>query len=903
MAESVLGSSEESCHNICLGLVITYLLSLHAMLRLCLNSIVLWFATTGLTNGSEQPLQFETHVRPILKRHCFQCHGEEEPPKGELDLRLVRLMLQGGETGAVIVPGNPEDSLLVQRLRDGEMPPDESKLLSVEEIQTIRDWITAGAQTVRPEPDILSGVSNITDEERSHWAFRPIVRPHVPSVVNSDSVSNAIDAFLLSRLETRGFSFSSRAKSETLLRRVYFDLHGVPPTPEMVSEFVARNDAGGWQSVVDKLLSSQHYGERWARHWLDVAGYADSEGCNDADAVRPYAWRYRDYVIRSFNLDKPFDEFICEQLAGDELVTSPLNNLSKTDAGLLVATGFLRMAPDGTGGAVPDLRVARNDTIADTIRIVSSSLMGITLECAQCHDHRYDPVSQVDYYRFRAVFEPAFDCENWRSPAQRQLSLYTDSDRAVAAAIETKAEEIDGKRIKRQTVLIEETFEKQLAKLPVDVHAAARAAHQLGPKERTVEQEMLFKKYPNLNVTAGSLYLYDQNASKQLRELANKATALRETKPREGFIRALAEVTGRIPVTKLFLRGDPEQPRQQVMPGGLTVVSETSEVLDIPASSAETRTSGRRLALAKRLTDPGYPLTARVIVNRVWLHHFGRGLVTTPADFGIFGQRPTHPELLDWLASELISSGWSLKHVHRLILTSTAWQQQLRTNDDQNQVDPDNELYGGSRLRRMDAEVIRDTLLAVSGKLNKRKFGTPVPVMPDRVGRFVIGRDNSNAGRQFDDLIDMKGEQFRRSIYIQVRRSRPLSMMAVFDRPSMSPNCDKRRPSTSSTQSLLMINSDQLIEYSRYLAERLECEVPGGLSDQVLLAWQLLYSRLPDDSEIEIATQFLKDQAAIFAAQPVYQLKEKAPKRTARQEALAVLCQMLFSSSEFLYVD
>ncbi len=873
------------------------------MPRLCLIAIVLWFATTGRTEGSEQPIRFETHVRPILKRHCFQCHGEEEHPEGGLDLRFVRLMLQGGETGSVIVPGKPEDSLLFQRLRDSEMPPDESKLLSAEEVRIIRDWIAAGAETVRPELEFLSDASYITDEERSHWAFQPIVRPHVPSVVNTDSVINPIDAFLLSRLEAQGFRFSPRAKAETLLRRVYVGLHGLPPTPATIAEFVARNDADTWQSVVNKLLSSQHYGERWARHWLDVVGYADSEGYNDVDTVRPHAWRFRDYVIRSFNFDKPFDQFICEQLAGDELVTSPLNNISKADARLLVATGFLRMAPDGTGGAVPDAKAARNDTIADTIRIVSSSLMGMTVECAQCHDHRYDPVSQADYYRFRAIFDPAFDWENWRSPVQRQLSLYTDSDRAAAAKIEAKAAETDEKRTKWQTELIEATFEKQLAKLPADIHAAARAARQVGPTERTPEQEMLFKKYPNLNVTAGSLYLYDRNASKQLRELANKVTALRETKPKEGFVRALTEVTGRIPVTKIFFRGDHEQPRQEVVPGGLTVVSETSEVSDIPSNLDGTRTSGRRLALAKRLTDPGYPLTARVIVNRLWLHHFGRGLVTTPTDFGISGQRPTHPQLLDWLASEFISNGWSLKHVHRLILTSTAWQQQLRTNEDQDQADPDNELHGGSRLRRLDAEVVRDMILAVSGKLNKRKFGSPVPVMPDRVGRFVIGRENSNSGRQFADIIDMKGEQFRRSIYIQVRRSRPLSMMAAFDRPLMSPNCDKRRPSTSSTQSLLMMNSDQLIEYSRYLAERLEREAPGEPSAQVPLAWQLLYSRLPDHSEIEIATQFLKDQTAIFRAQPAYQQKKNTPERTAGQEALAVLCQMLFSSSEFLYVD
>ena len=873
------------------------------MLRLGLIAVVICLSAAAYAEDTRQPLRFETHVRPILKQHCFQCHGEHQNPEGGLDLRLARLMQQGGETGVAIVPGKPGDSLLVQRLRDGEMPPDETKLLPAEEIRVIHDWIAAGAKTVRPEPASVGDVAYITDEERAHWAFQPVVRPEVPAVTNTHFVNNPIDAFLLERLETRGFNFSSRAEPRSLLRRVCLDLHGVPPAPPVVAEFVANDDAETWQSVVDELLSSHRYGERWARHWLDVAGYADSEGYNDGDTERPHAWRFRDYVIRSFNRDKPFDQFIHEQLAGDELMTSPINNISRADAQLLAATGFLRMAPDGTGGVVPDAGVARNDTIADTIRIVSSSLMGMTVECAQCHDHRYDPVSQIDYYRFRAIFEPAYDWQNWRTPAQRRLSLYTDSDRVSAAQIEAAAKEIDQERTQRQTELIEAVFEKQLADLPASIYAAARSAHQTNPGDRTPEQQALFKKHPNLNVTAGSLYLYDSKAADELRELATKATALRNTKPKEGFVRALTEVAGQIPVTRLFFRGDHEQPKQEVVPGGLTVISETSDVSNVLHDSDDTPTSGRRLALAKRLTDPDHPLTARVIVNRVWLHHFGCGLVTTPADFGVLGERPTHPKLLDWLAAEFISSGWSLKHIHRLILTSTAWQQQLRTNDDLELADPDNQLYGGSRLRRLDAEVVRDTMLAVSGRLNSRRFGTPVPVMPDRVGRIVIGQENSNAGRP-GDVIDLKGEQFRRSIYIQVRRSRPLSMMAVFDRPPMSPNCDMRRPSTSSTQSLMMMNSDQLIEYSRYLAERLELEAPDEPAAQVQLAWQLVYSRQPNHDEIEMARQFLHDQTAIFSTQPGYQPSQEAtPARTPEQETLAVFCQMLFSSNEFLYVD
>ena len=871
-------------------------------IAIVVSALIVGFPSVHAVDGQPAP-RFETHVRSIMKTHCWQCHGEEEQPEGQLDLRLVRFMAKGGESGAAIVSGKPDDSLLYQRLRDGEMPPDSSKLLSAEELKIIRDWIAAGAETVRPEPESLDAGAFITDEERGHWSFQPIIRPAVPAVTDNESVVNPIDSFLLSQLEERGFTFSPRAAPHTLIRRLYLDLHGLPPTPKAVASFADNNDADTWLQTVNQLLTSERYGERWARHWLDVAGYADSEGYNDVDAERPHAWRYRDYVIRSFNADKPFDQFIREQLAGDEMVTSARNNLSAADAELLAATGFLRMAPDGTGGAVPDANVARNDTIADTIKIVSSSLMGMTVGCAQCHDHRYDPISQADYYRFRAIFEPAFDWEKWRNPSQRRISLYTDDNRAEAARVEAEAKKIDAERSKKQSEFIAATFETQLAKLPAEIHEPARAAHKVDAKKRTAEQTALFKKHPNLNVTAGSLYLYDRKAADQLKKMADDATKIRATKPKEEFVRALTEVAGRVPVTKLFFRGDHDQPKQELSPAGLTVISETAEVNDIPVEAADVATTGRRMALARRLTSATHPLTARVIVNRIWLHHFGRGLVATPTDFGTLGQKPSHPDLLDWLAAEFIESGWSLKHLHRLILTSNAWQQQLRNNDAQDVADPDNELYGGARLLRLDAEVLRDSMLVVSGKLNDKVFGPAVPVMADRVGRFVIGKENLNAGRP-GAKIDMKGEEFRRSIYIQVRRSRPLSVLDTFDRPVMAPNCDMRRPSTGSTQSLLMMNSDLLLEYSRHLAARLTEGAGGEVEQQVQLAWRLVYSRPPEHSELDAATEFLAEQTAVFAEQSAYKPNEKKPPaRTAAQEAVALMCQMLLSSNEFLYVD
>ncbi len=398
------------------------------------------------------------------------------------------------------------------------------------------------------------------------------------------------------------------------------------------------------------------------------------------------------------------------------------------------------------------------------------------------------------------------------------------------------------------------------------------------------------------------MYLYDRQAADQLKQIAAQAAKLRSKKPQQEFVRALTETAGRIPATHLLFRGNYDQPRREVQPAGLTVVSAARDLPTIPAQPTQTSSSGRRLALAKRLTHPNHPLTARVIVNRVWRHHFGRGLVETPGDFGVLGQSPSHPELLDWLAAEFMDRGWSLKHLHRLILNSNAWQQSVHHDPRHQQIDPDNTLFGSARLQRLDAEVLRDCILAISGQLNEKPFGPAVPVMADRVGRFVIGQENLNAGRP-GAVIDMKGEQYRRSIYIQMRRSRPLAVLETFDQPPMAPNCVIRKPSTVSTQSLLMMNSDMLITFSRHFADHLE-RVSTERSQQIDAAFQLVCSRPPDDAERAAALRFLEDQTNILLQQSAYQAdSKKRPARTAEQEALAVMCQTLLGSNEFLYVD
>ncbi len=858
--------------------------------------------------AEEEDVSFERDIRPLLKTHCFQCHGEEPEVRGSLDVRLVRFLLAGGDSGPAIAAGNRDESLLYERVADGDMPPQDDKHLAPAEVELIGRWIDAGAPTLRPEPDSLDG-GYITEEERSHWAFQPIQRPTLPRIQHPGRVRTPVDAFVLSRLEDQGFALAEDAPRRTLVRRLFFDLLGLPPSPEQIDRFLADESPGAYERLVDRLLASPAYGERWARHWLDVAGYADSEGYSVDDVQRPHAWRYRDYVVRAFNGDMPFDRFLTEQLAGDELVTSPLNNLTPADADLLTATGFLRMAPDGTSGKVDDANIARNDVMAETIKVVSTSLLGLTVGCAQCHDHRYDPISQTDYYAFRAIFEPALDWKNWRSPPKRLVSLYTDSDREQAAEIEVEAKKIDAERAKKQQEFINATFEKELAKLPEEIRAAARLARDTADKDRTDEQKQLLKEHPSLNVSAGSLYLYDRKAADELKAMAEQAKKVRDTKPKEEFVRALTEVPGTVPATFLFFRGDHEQPRDELAPADLSVVSRGAHDSVIPTNDGDRSTTGRRLALARQLTDRTHPLTSRVLVNRVWLNLFGQGIVRTPGDFGTLGAPPTHPELLDWLASEFMDNGWSMKRLLRQIVTSTAYRQSAQAETALINADPDNRLWGRTDLRRLDAESFRDAILSVSGTLRKKMAGPPVPIMADRVGRWVLGIENLNAGRP-GKVIPLKGEDYRRSLYVQARRSRPLAVLSTFDWPRMAPNCQQRHASTVAPQSLMLMNSNFIIEQSEQFAQRLSAAAQAT-DEQLALAWTLAYGRPPTADEQADAIQFLLDQASVLTPSPAEESSEtaeggKTPEISGPSpspEALAVLCQMLLSSNEFLYVE
>jgi hypothetical protein len=862
--------------------------------------LAIWFAGNGLAEDnarSESRLTYERDVRPILKTHCFHCHGEGDELEGRLDVRLRRLIAKGGESGPAIEAGKPAASLLLQRIRDGEMPPEEVPTRpTADEIATIERWIAGGAVTIRDEPEEIGSGLYLTEEERGFWSFQPIQRSEPPQVKNVDRVRTPIDRFLLARLEDDGLSFAPDAEKRTLVRRAYFDLLGLPPTPEEVDRFVNDDALDAYERLLDRLLESPHYGERWGRHWLDVAGYADSEGYTDEDPVRPEAYKYRDYVIRSLNADKPLDQFIVEQLAGDELVTPPYENLSPEDADRLTATGFLRMAPDGTSSGGVDQNLARNDVMAKTIEIVSTSLLGMTVGCAQCHNHRYDPIAQADYYRLRAIFEPALDWKNWRSAKDRKISLYTDADRERAKQIEAEAQKVEEQRKQQEQEFIEQTFQRELAKLPAEIRDMVREARDTIAAKRTPEQQKLLKEHPSVNVTAGSLYLYDSKAAAELKKLADSAAAVRATKPKEEFVRALWEPAGQTPPkTFLFHRGDFEQPKQELPPGELTVLT-SHQAFEIPANDPSLPSTGRRLSYARWLTSGQHPLTARVLVNRVWLHHFGRGIVTTPGDFGFLGTRPTHPALLDWLADEFMRNGWSLKKLHRLIMTSTAYRQSSQRDPAAPMTDTADELYARMPVRRLEAEVIRDRMLAVSGKLNPKPFGPAVPVMADLVGQFVIGIENLNAGRP-GAVIAMNGEEFRRSVYVQVRRSRLLSVLDTFDAPAMEPNCTIRNASTVAPQSLMLMNSELVMTLAVEFAFRVSADAGDDTKSQIIRAWRLSFAREPSDDELNDAVAFLKQQTDYFES------KQNKKRPAAEREAFQSLCHALLSANEFLYVD
>jgi hypothetical protein len=870
--------------------------------RLACLSVLLGVMTPS-ARAAEMPLTYEKDVRPILKAACFQCHGEEPKPKGKLDLRLVKLMRKGGRSGPAVRPGKPDESLLWERVAADEMPRGPKKLTPAQKA-VLKAWIAQGARTARPEPDDPA-LARFTEEELNHWAFQPVRRPAVPAAPPAAGARNPVDAFLWARLNGKGLSFSPEADRRTLIRRATFDLLGLPPTPEEVSAFVNDPSPDAYEKLLDRLLASPHYGERWGRHWLDLAGYAETEGNPGKDTPRPFAWHYRDYVLRSFAADKPYDRFLQEQLAGDEMVQRPLDPTDPGTLDKLTATGFLRMAPDvtETSASLAD----RNQAVADVLKVVSSAVLGLTVACAQCHDHRYDPIPTEDYYRLRAVFDPAFDLARWKKPSQRVVDVTPKAVAAEAARIEAAARQGKAEiEAKKQEVAVA-VLEKMLLDVPEADRAALKAAALAVPYRLTASQKALLARYPRVKpawVIKAFLQLYDKEAAKRFAEQEKEVARLRATKPAAVCLMTVRE-TVPPPASRVFARGDPEQPRQPVKPGELSVLARHRPAAGLPVV-APGPTTGRRLAYARQLTDGAHPLTARVLVNRVWLHHFGKGIVRTPADFGLNGERPTHPELLEWLASDFVAHGWRLKRLHRLLMTSAAYRQRARRTAALDRIDPDNRLLGRMNVRRLDAEALRDGLLAVTGELNRQVGGPSVPVTEDYEGRGVLGRrELSVFGKPygpFEPVPDAVAR--RRTVYVEVVRATPLSLLDVFDLPALTPNCDARASSTGVTQSLVFLNDAYVVARADRLADRLWAEAKGP-ADRVRQAFQLLYAAEPTRDELDRCARFLTAQAAYFRTTGDAGWRAEVKKRPHAPDvrALSALCQALLATNRFLYVD
>ena len=837
-------------------------------------------------------------VIPILLMRCASCHGRNFQDGG-LDLRTYESILAGGESGPVVVLGDPTGSPLLQRIHAREMPPTERMVEAAvtavrsHEVATIERWIAAGA----PPPGALRSHSRRERTELeadNFWAFRaPSASIKAPSIAGA----SAIDAFVLRRLRAEGMTFSPEAKRTELLRRAWLDLVGFPPSPDEVERFLADSSPKAWPRMVERLLDSDHYGERWSRSWLDTVGYLDWN----------HAWRYRDYVVRSFNDDKPWDRFLVEQIAGDELVDyQNATEVTREMLDCIIATGFMRMVHDKTNNRLDSFLPFRMDTIAKQITVFSASVLGITLQCSQCHDHKFDPISQHDYYALKAVFQGAFDEYDWLPPERQddfyrpwrvggeRLIPYLKPGTNAKTFFEQRRRELPAEEaLRRQYVALKEQVrqrdikgrralvEQRWLQIKQPLRSEIRVALSTPAPSRSDRQQQLVEQHEDL-LTVDRIKLAEVDAEfKTFQEETDKTANGIRDKLRSGpDIRALWD-RGEPSPTYLFRRGDPESPGRRVAPATPAVFAGTTAAFEITTPWEGAPKTGRRLALARWLTQPGHPLTARVVVNRVWHGHFGRGLVATLDNFGAAGDKPSHPELLDWLAVEFVRRGWSVKQLHRLIMNSRTWKQSSRVTPNHVKKDPENVWLSRMPMRRMDAEALRDSLLVVAGRLDLTLGGPPQAVQTRADGLAYTSPTD-------------KG--WRRSIYTKQTTKTTPTILEVFDFPKMTPNCTRRTESTVAPQALHLMNDSNVRKWARSFAERVVKEASETTETRVALAHRIAFGREPTDEERELAVKAL-EQLTASAVTGGTETSE------ARLKALAKYCHTLMNAAEFIYID
>ncbi|MBL8810727.1 MAG: DUF1549 domain-containing protein [Planctomycetaceae bacterium] len=763
---------------------------------------------------------FELHIRPLLAEHCYSCHSDEKQ-KGQLRVDSPASLLTGGESGPAIVEGKPEESLLIQAVRyeSFEMPPNGK--LPEESIRLLEEWVRRGAPWPGGEhvPAVAKEKKGFTDDDRAWWALQPVADVKSPEVDDASKawVKNEIDQFIAAAMVKEGLSPAPEADRLTLIRRLSFDLIGLPPTPEQISEFLNDSSPDAWEKLVDRMLASPQYGERWARHWLDVVRYADSDGYR-IDHYRPDSWRYRDYVIRSLNQDKPYDRFVQEQLAGDELFPG------NPDA--LIATGYLRhwIYEYNNRDAKGQWDIILNE-VTDTTGDV---FLGVGMQCARCHDHKFDPILQKDYYRLRAFFEairpmdktviaPTAEQQAWRDQMTKWEEATADV-RARIAEIESRWRKI--------------AREDAISKFPADIQKILQTEFQtLSPGE----QQIYDLAYRQIDYEYDGLDNRIKGDEKErLLSLRRELAKFDSLKPASlPTALAVTDVGPTAPETLI------PKKKEVTGPGVLSILDPSEMPID-PAGQAST--TGRRAAFAKWLTSQENPLTARVMVNRIWQAHFGRGLAQNASDFGTLGGPPSHPQLLDWLTRRFLDQGWHLKDLHRLIVTSATWKQSsehLQLADYQ-LIDPQNRWYWRANVRRLDAEQIRDAILQASGQLNPEAGGPGVqPDVP------------------------------RRSIYMRVMRNERDSLLDVFDLPLFFNSTSSRDTTTSPVQSLMLFNSQLMLNHATQLAGRVQAS-PASEPDFGLL-WLRVFGRPPTDQELHDAREFLQYQSELVVAEQALQ--------------------------------
>lgn len=797
---------------------------------------------------------FAEKVKPALQAHCLSCHSGSKP-SGGLSLESRATLLKGGATGPAFDSPNPTGSLLLRAVnyRGPKMPP-RGKLPKAT-IDAITEWAKLGAPWPEEKAKAAGHGAPVVDEQaKRFWSFRKVARPKIPSVRNVAWARTPIDAFVLSKLEKAGLQPAPEADRRTLLRRASYGLTGLPPSPEEVRAFEMDRSADAWEKVVDRLLASPHYGERWARHWMDVVRYAETNSF-ERDNPKPFVWRYRDYLIRSLNDDKPYDRQILEQLAGDELPDRTPETL--------IATGYYRLGAWDDEPADP--LQARYDDLDDILTTTGQAFLGLTVNCGRCHDHKTDPFPQRDYYRLLAFFQGVNRYGIRGDDTVERMSLRPISPK----------EEQD--RFRRESEAHRAKLEENRKRLDA-IEAVAKADFLPVEHEEFRDEgkrlSLLAKRVPKV-LSEGQFLEY--------RGLTEERDRLRRTPPK-GLEMALCvtERAGAVAATHVLMRGNPHAKGEEVQPGFPSVLSPPEPSIVSPGVGAET--SGRRLALARWIASSENPLTARVIANRVWQRHFGRGIVRSPNNFGYMGDPPTHPELLDYLASELVGNGWRLKALHKQILMSSTYRMSSTPSAKALAKDPANDLLQRFDMRRLDAEEIRDSILWANGSLDLKTMYGP-SVYPEMPAEALAGQSIPGYGWRKATAAD----ETRRAVYIHVKRSLPVPMLASFDSADTDFTCPVRFATTQPTQALGLLNSVWIHKQAARFAEGLLKQAFAGESDRVRVALTRVLQRNPARAEVERGIELIRSLREEHGA--------------SEEEALKQFCVVALSLNEFVYLD